>query len=44
MVVWVGVVCFVLGANLGFLLAGLMHAAREEKKDCEKFERANNKN
>ena len=24
MVVWVGLVCFVLGANLGFLVAGLM--------------------
>ena len=30
MVVWVGVVCFVLGANLGFLLAGLMRTAKDE--------------
>ena len=28
MVVWVGLVCFVLGANLGFLVAGLMRMAR----------------
>lgn len=28
MVVWVGIVCFVLGANLGFLVAGLMWAAK----------------
>ena len=28
MVVWVGLVCFVLGANLGFLVAGLMRMAK----------------
>lgn len=32
MVVWVGVVCFVLGANLGFLLAGLMRTAKDERE------------
>ena len=31
MVVWVGLVCFVLGANLGFLVAGLMRMAKVEK-------------
>ena len=32
MMVFVGAVCFVLGANLGFLTAGLMHAARTEER------------
>lgn len=32
MIVWVGAACFVLGANLGFLLAGLMHAAKDERE------------
>ena len=31
MMVFVGAVCFVLGANLGFLTAGLMHAAKSEE-------------
>lgn len=31
MVVWVGLVCFVLGANLGFLVAGLMRMAKDER-------------
>ena len=28
-VIGVGIVCFVLGANVGFVLAGLMRAAKE---------------
>ena len=36
MVVWVGLVCFVLGANLGFLVAGLMRMAKDEKDTSEK--------
>ena len=32
MVVWVGLVCFVLGANL----AGLMRMAKDEKDTSEK--------
>ena len=35
MIVWVGAGCFVLGANLGFLLAGLMQAAREEREQTK---------
>ena len=35
MVVWVGLVCFVLGANLGFLVAGLMRMAKDEKDTSE---------
>ena len=35
MIVWVGAGCFVLGVNLGFLLAGLMHAAREEREQTK---------
>ena len=33
MIVWVGAGCFVLGANLGFLLAGLMQAAKDERHE-----------
>lgn len=36
MVVWVGLVCFVLGANLGFLVAGLMRMAKDKKDTAEK--------
>ena len=36
MVVWVCLVCFVLGANLGFLVAGLMRMAKDEKDTSEK--------
>ena len=32
MIVWVGAGCFVLGANLGFLLAGLMQVAKGSEK------------
>ena len=47
MVVWVGLVCFVLGANLGFLVAGLMRMAKDEKDTSEKpykFRRVNIEN
>lgn len=43
MVVWVGLVCFVLGANLGFLVAGLMRMAKDEK-DTSRTPRRNHKN
>ena len=36
MAVWTGVVCFVLGANLGFLVAGLMQAAKSEHRKEKK--------
>ena len=36
MVVWVGLVCFALGANLGLLVAGLMRMAKDEKDTAEK--------
>ena len=35
MMVFVGAVCFVLGANLGFLTAGLMHAAKTEERQTK---------
>ena len=36
MVVWVGLVCFVLGASLGCLMAGLLRMAKDEKDTSEK--------
>jgi|GEM_PF-6232428 len=27
------IVCFVLGANFGFIVAGLLHAAKDDEKD-----------
>ena len=36
MVVLVCFVCFVLGANLGFLVAGLMWMAKDEKDTSKK--------
>ena len=27
--IWIGLVCFVLGANFGFLVLGLLRAARD---------------
>lgn len=31
----IGIVCFVLGVNVGFVLAGLMRAARDEEQTAQ---------
>ena len=38
MIVWVGAACFVLGANFGFVVAGLLHAAKREEQQPLKKE------
>ena len=35
MVLTAGIVGFILGVNVGFLFAGLMHAAKEEHEQTE---------
>ena len=34
--IWIGLVCFVLGANFGFIVLGLLHAARDWDHTSEK--------
>ena len=35
----IGLVCFVLGVNLGFLAAGLMHSAKDGQEASERLMR-----